>query len=133
MHASAILRRILCVRLPEIHAKRLTSLLAAVDAVVSGSRLTLSDLGRGLPGPVAVKHNIKRIDRLLGNGSLHTEARKLYETLARDSLVGISLPLIVIEVVLVFGGVLAFGWWQLRDLARERKKREDAKRDRSST
>ena len=42
------------------------------------------------------------------------------------------LPLIVIEVVLVFGGVLAFGWWQLRDLARERKKREDAKRDRSS-
>ena len=43
------------------------------------------------------------------------------------------LPLIVIEVVLVFGGVLAFGWWQLRDLARERKKREDAKRDRSST
>ena len=42
------------------------------------------------------------------------------------------LPLIVIEVILVFGGVLAFGWWQLRDLARERKKREDAKRDRSS-
>ena len=45
-----------------------------------------------------------------------------------------DLPVIVIEVVLVFGGVLAFGWWQLRDLARERKKREDAKRqDRSST
>ena len=44
-----------------------------------------------------------------------------------------DLPVIVIEVVLVFGGVLAFGWWQLRDLARERKKREDAKRNRSST
>lgn len=43
-----------------------------------------------------------------------------------------DLPVIVIEVVLVFGGVLAFGWWQLRDLARERKKREDAKQDRSS-
>lgn len=43
------------------------------------------------------------------------------------------LPLIVIEVVLVFGGVMAFAWWQLRDLARERKKREDAKQDRSST
>lgn len=38
------------------------------------------------------------------------------------------LPLIVIEVVLVFGGALAFAWWQLRDLKRERKKREDAKR-----
>ena len=44
-----------------------------------------------------------------------------------------DLPVIVIEVVLVFGGVLAFGWWQLRDLARERKKREDAKHNGSST
>jgi hypothetical protein len=39
-----------------------------------------------------------------------------------------NLPLILIEVVLVFGGALAFAWWQLRDLKRERKKREDAKR-----
>jgi hypothetical protein len=38
------------------------------------------------------------------------------------------LPLIVIEVVLVFGGALAFAWWQLRDLAHERRKREDAKK-----
>ncbi len=38
------------------------------------------------------------------------------------------LPLILVEVVLVFGGVLAFGWWQLRDLDRERKKREERKR-----
>ncbi len=42
------------------------------------------------------------------------------------------LPLIVIEVVLVFGGVVAFAWWQFRDLARERKKREDAQQNRSS-
>jgi hypothetical protein len=34
------------------------------------------------------------------------------------------LPVIVIELVLVFGGVLAFAWWQLRDLKRERRKRE---------
>lgn len=38
------------------------------------------------------------------------------------------LPLILVEVVLVFGGVLAFGWWQLRDLKREREKREAARR-----
>jgi hypothetical protein len=43
------------------------------------------------------------------------------------------LPLIVVEVVIVFGGAGAFAWWQLRDLARERKKREDAKQDRRST
>lgn len=97
MHASVILHRILSENLPKIHAKRLASLLTAVEAVVSGSRLTLSDLGRGLPGSVAVKHNIKRIDRLLGNYALRTETPKLYEALARNSLVGISMPLIVID------------------------------------
>jgi hypothetical protein len=34
------------------------------------------------------------------------------------------LPVIVIELVLVFGGALAFAWWQFRDLARERRKRQ---------
>jgi len=34
-------------------------------------------------------------------------------------------PIILIEVVLIFGGVLLFAWWQLRDLRKEREK--DAK------
>jgi cytoskeletal protein RodZ len=34
------------------------------------------------------------------------------------------LPLIVVEVLLVFGGALAFAWWQFRDLRLEREKRE---------
>jgi len=97
MHALTILHRILSTSFPEIHSKRLASLLAAVEAVVSGSRLTLSDMGRGLSGSVAVKHNIKRIDRLLGNGLLHTEIPKLYEALVRQCLEGMSMPLIVID------------------------------------
>jgi hypothetical protein len=43
-----------------------------------------------------------------------------------------NLPLILIEVVLVFGGALAFAWWQFRDLDRERKKREERKRQEGS-
>jgi hypothetical protein len=97
MHVLTILHRILSASAPEIHAKRLASLLAAVEAVVTGSRLTLSDMGRGLPGSVAVKHNIKRIDRLLGNNLLHTEISKLYEALVRQRLNGISMPLIIID------------------------------------
>lgn len=50
MHAITILHRILSTSFPVIHAKRLASLLAAVEAVVTGSRLTLSDMGRGLTG-----------------------------------------------------------------------------------
>lgn len=38
-------------------------------------------------------------------------------------------PLILIEVLLVFGGAVAFAWWQLRDLARERRKREQRQRE----
>ena len=33
-------------------------------------------------------------------------------------------PVILIEVVLVFGGVLLFAWWQIHDL---RKKRDQKK------
>lgn len=32
-----------------------------------------------------------------------------------------NLPVILIEVVLILGGVLAFGWWQLRDLKKQRE------------
>ncbi|HPG79199.1 MAG TPA: hypothetical protein PK756_11060 [Piscinibacter sp.] len=38
-------------------------------------------------------------------------------------------PLILIEGVLVFGGALLFGWWQLRSVARdarETKRRREA-------
>ena len=31
-------------------------------------------------------------------------------------------PVILIEVAMVFGGVLLFAWWQLRDLRKEREK-----------
>jgi hypothetical protein len=33
-------------------------------------------------------------------------------------------PIIVIEVLLIGGGALAFGWWQLRELKRLRQERE---------
>jgi hypothetical protein len=33
-------------------------------------------------------------------------------------------PIIVIELLLVLGGALGFGWWQLRELKKLREKRE---------
>lgn len=33
-----------------------------------------------------------------------------------------NTPIILIEVVLVFGGVLLFGWWQLRSIKRDQQK-----------
>ena len=42
---------------------------------------------------------------------------------------GSHWPLILIEGVLVFGGALAFGWWQLRSVKRDRE-RAQAERER---
>jgi DNA-binding transcriptional regulator of glucitol operon len=44
-----------------------------------------------------------------------------------------QLPLIVVEVIMVFGGALAFGWWQMRSIRRDRERtaREKAARDQS--
>jgi hypothetical protein len=36
-------------------------------------------------------------------------------------------PIILLELVLVFGGVLLFAWWQLRDLKKEREKDQKKK------
>lgn len=35
----------------------------------------------------------------------------------------------LIELVVIFGGVLAFGWWQLRSVERDRQARVEAERD----
>ena len=37
-------------------------------------------------------------------------------------------PLILIEGVLVFGGALAFGWWQLRSVKRDRERLAEQRR-----
>ncbi len=55
---------------PEIHKKRLSSLMLATKTVLDGSDLTLTKIGRALDTDTTVKHAIKRIDRLLGNRNL---------------------------------------------------------------
>ena len=38
-----------------------------------------------------------------------------------------NFPIIAIEVVMVFGGALLFGWWQLRDIRRDQQKAAEQK------
>ena len=37
-------------------------------------------------------------------------------------------PIILIEGIMVFGGALAFGWWQLREIKRDQQRAADKKR-----
>lgn len=36
-------------------------------------------------------------------------------------------PIMLIEVLMFFGGALLFAWWQLRDLRKEREKYQNNK------
>jgi len=97
MQAPRFLHTLLTSSLPLVHAKRLQALLDTVGALLGERRLGLTALGRALPGPVATKHTIKRVDRLLGNPHLHQE-RPLFYWLVASLLIGhMTRPLILVD------------------------------------
>ena len=97
MHALAIVQELICSCCPHMHAARLKVMLSAVAAVVRSRRLALTELGRALVSTARVKHNIKRIDRLLGNRHLAAERVELYQALARRLVGALREPLIVVD------------------------------------
>ena len=66
MPVVTMLQRYLRTACATIHATRLHVLVAAVDAVTRGGRLTLTGLGHTLHSRTSVKHTIKRMDRFWG-------------------------------------------------------------------
>lgn len=97
MHALRIVQQLIRSCCPNIHAVRLTVILAVVAAAVRSRRLTLTELGRALISPAQVKHSIKRVDRLLGNRHLVAERAQLYQGLARRLVGTLPEPLIVVD------------------------------------
>ena len=77
---------------PELHLKRLNSLTLACHALLDCKTLTLTELGRNLPTKARTKHNIKRIDRLLGNRHLHKERLAVYRWHASFICSGNTMP-----------------------------------------
>ena len=97
MYALKVLHKKLIQACSCIHKKRLSVLIAAVHALLIGQRLSLTQLGRRLISKTLVKHNIKRIDRLLGNPHLHTERIELYGFVCDELLKGNPQPLIIVD------------------------------------
>ena len=67
MHAVRWLHKRVADALPTIHRARLKSVFCGVAGLLSGQQLSLTGVGRHVPGKAKEKHKIKRIDRLLGN------------------------------------------------------------------
>ncbi len=97
IHACHLLLARLRTACPTIHATRVRVLLTAVETATHHQRLTLTELGRGLRSPTLVKHNIKRMDRLLGNSRLGTERLTIFQAVAHWLFADLSQPTVLVD------------------------------------
>ncbi len=97
MHTVKVLHKLLHQSVPSIHARRLDAVMATVQSVVYGARITVTSLGRGLTGKAYDKHKIKRVDRLLSNSFLYQERHAIYRALTRRLPRPVSEAIIVID------------------------------------
>jgi hypothetical protein len=82
MHATRILRCSLSSVLRVEHAARVRCLLRAVEALVRGRRLTLTDLARSWPGATWMHAPLKSLDRLLSNAHAQALVTPLHGAMA---------------------------------------------------
>lgn len=97
MHATAVLQKLLHRSIPNVHLKRLATLVAVVGSALQGGRLTLSALGRSLDSRCAVRHRIKRVDRLLGNPHLHEDRLLFYRCLCQLLVAARREPIMIVD------------------------------------
>lgn len=96
MHATGILRRALPTVLEPMHAARRRVLLQAVEALIAGRRLTLTDMARTWPGAVWMHAPLKALDRLLSNRHVHGAVLPLHQAMVRWLLRG-AHPVVLVD------------------------------------
>jgi Transposase DDE domain len=96
MHATQILRRALSSALEPMHGGRRKVLMRAVESLIDGRRLTLTDLSRSWPDAVFAHAPLKALDRLLSNHRLHGELDALHRAMA-VWLMPEACPVIVVD------------------------------------
>lgn len=97
MHAYQLCQKYFTETPTTFHGSRKTTIQTLVMSLLGDAQLTLTSLGRHLPGRAYVKHKIKRVDRFLGNWHVHRELPLLYSELLVQPLLT-SLDRLVIAV-----------------------------------
>lgn len=99
MHAAGILRRCLSCVFDPMHAARSRRLLQAIEALVQGRRLTLTDLSRSWPGALLQHAPLKALGRWWPCASLHEQARPRVRDLGSYAIVkGDPLPARLVRI-----------------------------------
>ncbi|EAM8641739.1 IS4 family transposase [Salmonella enterica] len=83
--------------LAPLHKYRQNALLDATIALINGASLTLTSIGRYLPGTAQVKNKIKRVDRLRGNESLHRNIPLIFRNIIAMLTSQLSLCVIAVD------------------------------------
>ena len=97
MRAVDTIQAELCQNLYPVSLSRQKTLFYAVRALLRGGKLSVTGLGRAAKGKTTPKHNIKRIDRLLGNSRLHDEIKVFCRSMNTKLLRPNSRPLILVD------------------------------------
>ncbi|EBH9040737.1 IS4 family transposase, partial [Salmonella enterica subsp. indica serovar 11:b:e,n,x] len=97
MSARQVCQNFFCGALAPFHKYRQNALLDATIALINGASLTLTSIGRYLPGTAQVKNKIKRVDRLLGNESLHHDIPLIFRNIISMLTNRLSLCVIAVD------------------------------------
>lgn len=97
MHTQTVLQKFLQTWQPHHHSRRREALISAVDSVVQGAQVSITEMGRGLFSPVRIKHRVKRVDRLVGNPHLGGERLDYYAAITGCLLKGSPHPVILMD------------------------------------
>ncbi|MDT8403936.1 IS4 family transposase [Sulfuriflexus sp.] len=97
MHVTKLLNTHLSKQCQAIHKKRWAALMAVVDALIIGKKLTVTGLGRSIKNTVYTKHNIKRVDRLVGNSSINQASIMIHRAMAEQIIGNQKQPVVLVD------------------------------------
>jgi len=97
MHATHVLNNHLQKMCQGIHKVRRKALMSTVTALIQGKKLSVTGLGRSMPGQSNEKHQIKKADRLIGNPYLNHERQPIYGALVTLAIGQCRQPVIHVD------------------------------------
>ena len=97
MHLQGLLHKLFDDAANFIDKRIHTLLLKSAETLPDSSHLSLTSIGRSLVSATTVKHNIKRLDRLFSNKTLHKKSSIYFEVMAKHILNDNKQPTILID------------------------------------
>lgn len=99
MKAIKLLHKNLSSACPDMHEARLKALMAGVSSALTEHQVTVTGLGRNLKtdSQTTTKHDIKRMDRLIGNKHLLSERKGVYQYLTKHFVGNQKHPILIAD------------------------------------